>query len=376
MKIIGLIAEYNPFHYGHLYQIREIKKKFPNSIIIAIISPTFTQRGDVSVLNKWDKTKICLDNGIDIVLELPTMFAIQAADIFARESIKILAKFKIDTLVFGTENEDINKLKKIANIFSNNNFNDDVKKNLNLGLNYPTALSKTIKDKLGFTVDSPNDILSISYLKELKKYNIKPYNIKRNTNYHGNDIKGNITSATNIREMILNHNDIAPYIPGYNKDIIYNISKENLFPYLKYKILVNINKLDNYHLVNEGLENRIKKYVISATSWDKLSLNIKTKRYTYNKINRILLNILLDFTKEESKLNNSNYIRLLGFSQMGRNYLNKIKKKVNTPIITNYKKNLSPILDFEIRATYIYSLITDINLIELEYKSTPIIKKL
>ena len=112
MKVIGLIAEYNPFHNGHLYKINKIKELYPDSIIIAVVSSSFTQRGDISILNKWDKTNICLDNGIDIVIELPFVFATQSSDIFAKGAVQILEHLNIDTLVFGTESDDIEWLKK------------------------------------------------------------------------------------------------------------------------------------------------------------------------------------------------------------------------------------------------------------------------
>ena len=116
MKTIGLVAEYNPFHNGHLYQINKIKELYPDSTIIVVMSPTITQRGELSLINKWNKTKICLDNNIDIVVELPSIFAMQSADIFAKGAITILNKLNIDILVFGTEEKDLSKLKEVANL--------------------------------------------------------------------------------------------------------------------------------------------------------------------------------------------------------------------------------------------------------------------
>ena len=116
MHVIGIIAEYNPIHLGHIYQIKKTKEKFPNSIIILITNATFTQRGNVAILNKWDKTKLCLDNQIDIVIELPFAYATQSADIFASASLKILNELKIDTLIFGSESNNLNKLQDIIMI--------------------------------------------------------------------------------------------------------------------------------------------------------------------------------------------------------------------------------------------------------------------
>ena len=208
MKVIGLIAEYNPFHNGHLYQINKIKELYPESIIIAVVSSSFTQRGDISILNKWDKTNICLENGIDIVIELPFVYATQSSDIFGKGAVQILEKLKIDTIVFGTESEDIKWLKEVAELQLNNKEYDiRVKKYLDKGLNYPTSTNKAVFDLTGYKVENPNDLLALSYIKEIIKdnKNIDIINIKRTISYHGTDIKNNITSAPNIRNKYINN---------------------------------------------------------------------------------------------------------------------------------------------------------------------------
>ena len=376
MKVIGIIAEYNPFHNGHLYQINKIKELYPDFLLIGVISSSFTQRGDISLLNKWDKTKIALDNGLDVVLELPFVYATQSSDIFAKGALEILNKLKIDTLVFGTESENINRLKEVVNIQINSkDYNNKVKEYLDMGINYPTALNKALETFSNYKVETPNDLLALSYIKEIIKnnYNIEVVNIKRTTTYHGKDIKDNITSASNIRKLYLEEKDISNLIP-YNKNILYKISMNNYFNYLKYKIIVENNNLNKYQTVDEGIENRIIKSLNISHNYDELIQNIKTKRYTYNKISRMLLHILTSFTKEEANNLSIEYIRLLGFSIKGKKYLNNIKKNIDVPIITRYKKEISKILDIELRITNIYSLITNNNEIEKEYKNKPIIK--
>lgn len=378
MKKIGIIAEYNPFHLGHLYQINTIKELYPDSTIIAIISTNFTQRGDISILNKWDKTKICLDNGIDIVIELPTLYATQSADIFAYGALSILNKLKIDTLVFGTETDNINSLINLANIQTNNQKYDEiVKKYLDEGLNYPTAMSKALNDITNIKIDKPNDILALSYIKEIikNKYNITPIAIKRTNDYHSTEIKSNIINASLIRNLYKNNKDITPYIPKntdkyYYKNIDINLS----YNYLIYNIINNQEILNTYLTVDEGIENRILKSIYKSNNQEELINHIKTKRYTYNKINRMLTHILLNIKKEDN--NKEIYLRILGFNQKGRTYLNQIKKQIDIPIYTNYKPNQNKILDIEFKSTYIYSLLTnDKTLIEKEYKNKPIITK-
>lgn len=378
MQRIGLIAEYNPIHNGHIYQIKEIKRLYPDSIIILITNSYFTQRGDISIINKWDKTKIVIDNNIDLVIELPFPYATQSADIFAKGALKILNFLQIDTLVFGSESNDINKLKKLASTQLNNKkYDEKVKAYLNQGINYPTAMSNSLKDILGYTTSSPNDLLGISYIKEIirNNYKINTVSIKRTIDYHSKIASKKIASATLIRTLIREKKDITNYIPKYQTDYLYqNLSLESYFPYIKYKIITSKN-LAIYKTVDEGIENRINKVINSVNSWKELVEKIKNKRYTYNKVNRMLIHILTNFTKDESNNLNIDYIRVLGFSQKGRLYLNQIKKDLTVPLITNYKPNLSPLLDIEFRVAKIYSLPLNKNITEKEYKQPPIYKR-
>lgn len=379
-KIIGVIAEYNPFHLGHRYQIEKIKELYPDSIIIAIISTNFTQRGDISLLNKWNKATICLNEGIDLVIELPTLYATQSADIFAYGAISILNKFKIDTLVFGSETNDIDSFTALANIQINNpKYPELVKNYLSLGLNYPTAMSKALKELTNTKIDKPNDLLALSYIKEIIKnnYPITPISIKRTNDYHSNSLQNNtnIINASLIREMFLNNQDISPYIPNNTKELLYQyLSLNKAYTLLKYNIINNENNLSTYLDIEEGLDKRILKYLDTSHTWIDLVNNLKTKRYTYNKINRTLLHLLLNIKKEDNT--KEIYLRVLGFNNKGREYLKKLKKDTNLDIFTSYRKNKSPLLDLEYHSTYIYSLITDdSSLIKREYQSKPIILK-
>ena len=376
MNVIGIIAEYNPFHLGHLYQINKIKEMYKDSIIIAIVSSSFTQRGDVSILNKWDKARIALDNGIDLVIELPYFYAGQSSDIFAKGAVTILNYLGIDTLVFGMESDDINNLKLTADIQLNDkNYNNIVKEYLSNGYNYPTALSKAIKDILNLDIYLPNDLLALSYIKQVKliNNNINVIGIKRTNDYHSKEITSNIVNASLIREQFKNNLDISNYIPSYDTNKLYNVSVNDFYPLLKYQILNNINNLDKFLTVDEGIDNRIKKYIKNSNNWNELVNNIKTKRYTYNKINRMLMHILFNLTKNESKNIVIDYVRVLGFNSKGRSYLNKIKKNKDINIVTNYKDGISKLFDLENRVNNIYAIIVDNKLIYEEYSHNPII---
>lgn len=368
MQKIGIIAEYNPFHNGHLYQIEKIKEKYKDSLIIVVLTSSFNQRGNISILTKEEKTKICLENNIDLIIELPTYFTVQSADVFAYAGVKLLNELNVDFISFGSESNDLDKLMKIANTQINNKkFNKLVKENLNLGINYPTALNNALKTLTGYEVNEPNDLLGVSYLKEIIKndYKIKPLLIKRTNTYKDVNSNEEIISSNNIREKLNNNLDIKKYVPtstyNYLKDFKIN---NKYFDYLKYKIISEEN-LSIYKTVDEGIDSRIKSVITSSNSLEELINNIKTKRYTYNKISRMLTHILLGIKKDDDY--NLEYIRILGFNNKGKNYLKEIKNKTNLKILTKYKKGFK-LLEFESRVTNIYNLITSNTLEDYKYK--------
>lgn len=378
-KIIGIIAEYNPFHLGHIYQINEIKKIYPNSTIIVIISPSFTQRGDISILNKYDKTSICLENNIDLVVELPYPYATQSSDIFAKGAIEILNKLRVDTLVFGSESNDLNTLSFLADISNNDiNYHNKVKEYLDHGYNYPTAMSKALYDITNVFVNTPNDLLGLSYLKVINKYNynITPLSIKRTNNYHSNTLtNSNIVNASLIRKLYNEDSDVSNYIVTNSLDKLVKIDYNYLYSLLKFQIINNINNLNEFQTVEEGIENRIRKYIYKSDTWEELVKNLKSKRYTYNRINRMLIHILNNYKKRDNDTINIDYIRVLGFNSKGRKHLNSVKKDIDIKLISNYKPNISKLLDLEFKITCNYAIIVkDNELLMKEFSSYPIRK--
>lgn len=376
-NIIGIVVEYNPFHNGHLYQINKIKELYKDSLIIVCMSSSFTQRGELSILNKWDKTNIALNHDVDIVIELPYIYSTESSDIFAKYAIKLLNQLKIDTLIFGSERDNIDDIINNAKIqLYNKDFDIKVKEYLDNGINYPTALNNALKDLNGSIINTPNDLLALSYIKEVlnNNYNIEIKSIKRTNDYHDIESTEDIVSASNIRNKLLNNIDIKDNVPN---DVYKLLKGKNLdnkyFEYLKYKVLSEDN-LDKYLDVDEGLNTRIKSVINKSNTLEELIQNIKTKRYTYNKISRMLNHILCSLTKEEIKsIKDLEYIRILGFSNKGQNYLNSIKKNIDLPILNKYDTNKYKTLDIEKRVTDIYSIIyEDIN--ELEIKNKPIKK--
>ncbi len=359
---IGIICEYNPFHNGHIYHLNKIKELYKDEEIILVLSGNYTQRGIISIIEKFDKASIALSYGVDLVVELPFNFSTQSSDFFAKGSLQILNKLKCNKLIFGSESNDIEVLKELANIQLNNKKYDSiVKEELDKGINSPTAMSNALKTITNKTVNKANDLLALSYIKEIirNKYDIEPISIKRTNDYNSKELTGNIDSATAIREALMNNKDISKSVPKEVPKLINKFDKDKYFNYLKYKILSD-KDLSIYQTVDEGLENRLKKVVMESNNLDELLKNIKSKRYTHNKLNRMFTHIICSYTKEENKKKQDiEYLRILGLSNKGKKYLNKIKKDIDIPIITNINKTNIDLLELELRVDNIYNLILD-----------------
>ncbi len=375
-KVVGIVAEYNPFHNGHKYQIEKIREKYKDATIIVVCSSSFTQRGDTSILNKFDKAKVALNNGVNLVVELPYVYSTQSSDIFASAAIKILNYLKVDTICFGTERDSIDEIKKCADTQLNNpEYDKIVKEQLDLGVNYPTALNKALKKLIGIEITEPNDLLALSYIKEIikNKYNIEIFSIKRTNDFH--DINSNemIVSASNIRNKLINNIDIKDKVPNDVYKILKNIKFNNkYFEFLKYKINSE-SDLEKYLDVDEGLSTRIRNSIDKSNSLDELIQNIKTKRYTYNKISRMLNHILCSFTKDErDKTKDIEYIRILGFDEVGQKHLNSIKDNMDIKILNKFDTSYKA-LEIEKRVSGIYSMIIS-DIMDKEIKNIPVKK--
>ena len=342
--MVGIICEYNPIHNGHLYHLKKVKEMFPNEVITLVLIGNFVNRGEVSVINKWDKTKLALQYGIDLIVELPFTFATQSADIYAYGAISILDNLKCDYLVFGSESNDIDTLYKIADT------NVNIKKLLKQGYNYPKAIDIALKEKINISINTPNDLLGISYIKAIQNLNskIKPITIKRTNDYHDINTNNKISSATSIRNLIYKNKDISKYVP--NDKYIKNINLNNFYLIIKHKIMTE--DLTKYQDIDVSLNSLLKKNILKSNNVEELIDNVKHKNYTYNRIKRCLVHILCCLDKKDYKLE---YIRILGFNKKGRQYLNKIKKEVKLPLLTKST-------EYELLVDNIYNLISkDIN---------------
>lgn len=361
MNAIGIIAEYNPFTNGHLYHLNSIKEKYPEHAIILIMSGNFTQRGIPTIIDKFKRTEIALKLGVDLVIELPYPFATEAADFFAYGAITLLENLNVEKIVFGSESNNTDDLELIAKTqIDNNELDKLVKIYSKLGYNYPTALSQSIFDLTGKKITTPNDLLGVSYIKTILKnnYKIKYETIKRTNDYH----KG-IDSATSIRELLKKNDDVKDFIPELELDYLHDFHFiDDYFDILKYKIITE-NDLSIYQTVDEGIDKLLKKEITNAKNIDDFIKLIKSKRYTYNKITRMLNHILCNFTKEKAKsFKEIKYIRILGLNKTGKTYLNTIKKDITIPLISKLLREKDDMLEFELETTKIYDITSNNNL--------------
>lgn len=374
MKIAGIIAEYNPFHLGHKYQLEKIKEK--NLYTIAIISSSFTQRGTPSIINKFDKTEIALANGVDLVLELPVVFSTQSAEIFSKGAITILNSLGIiNYLYFGSE-DDICKLKNISDkLEDNSQYIKEKINNFSKKYSFIQAREKSFyflsKEEIEI-IKKPNNILAIEYIKALKqiKSKIEPMSIiRKSVEHNSTNIVSNYTSASNIRKHIVNNEfeKIKNTVPEYSKHIIEN-SKPNVlnnyFDMFKYKILSEKINYSKYVDFEEGLDNRFFKFLDNKNIEDFIS-NVSSKRYTKSRISRLITSILLDIDRELIENSyNSNYVRILGCNEKGFEILKLLKEKnINYidkfKIDDNFNLSTKNILTKEILATNMYNIMVD-----------------
>ena len=372
MASVGIIAEYNPLHNGHIYQIQEIKKRYPNDTIIIAMSGNFTQRGEPAIINKWSRAQLAIEAGADLVVEIPYHFATQSADYFSYAGITLLEQLKVEKLIFGSESNNLDSITEIAKAeLKDDNFDKLVKIYSKFGYNYPTALSLALKDLTGKIIDTPNDILGITYIKTILKYKykIKPESIKRINNYNNKELTGKLSSATALREKIDNLDKIKETVPDptlkqLTKETLHK--KEDYFKFLKYKIITE-QHLEQYHLVEKDLAVKLKKEILCVSSYEELIQKVKSKHQTYSKISRALLQILCNYKKEDAQKNQQlAYIRLLAFNTKGKEYLNRYKKEITLPIISKISKNKNKMLELELNTTKIYTL--PYNNSEQEYK--------
>ena len=362
MKTLGIVTEYNPFHQGHAYMIERAKRKADADRVVVVMSGSFVQRGEPALFDKWTRTEAALKNGVDLVLELPVLFAAANAESFARASIRILQESGIvDTLAFGSESGDLAAMQEAAKLMTNETeeFQRLLHEKLDEGLSYPTARAQalaTISQISSDILSRPNHILGLEYLKALDYYSstMEPLTIQRKGDYDSDSFpaKG-FASAAAIRKALIaeNSTEAMAQLPENTQDL-YNkalslgtapVTWQGLAPALQYKLRVTSPEvLREIAEVTEGLENRILRGIESCYGIYDLIDFIKTKRYTRTKIQRILLHTLLDIREAEIPyylgLPRMPYLRVLGFRKEDSGILADLTEHAKAPVLTNLKK--------------------------------------
>lgn len=389
-KVLGIIAEYNPFHNGHLFHLEESKKQTGSTYTVAIMSGNFAQRGNTSIIDKWSKAEIALHCGVDLVVELPVLYSISSAENFADGAIKILDALKVvDYISFGAETNDISILQPLADVLYHEPkaYKTMLSHELKKGLSFPKARENAVLmylndiRKYANVLSSPNNILGIEYLKALRKYrsSIQPIAIHRaTTGYNDLTYTSNMASSTAIRNIIKNNGfDILRNLipaPSYSI-LVNNIKQGHIVPDLstfEKQIIYNLRKMDiteisNLPDVSEGLEFALKNAANSCNTLNEFLNIISSKRYTSTRIQRILLYSLLGITKKDMELSKKivPYIRVLATNKRGKFLISEIlKANPKLEIVTSVKryldsnpnKNYQLMLDKDIWATNVYTL--------------------
>lgn len=398
MKIAGLVVEYNPFHNGHLHHLKRSMELTNATHSIAVMSGNFLQRGEPALFDKFIRAEIAVSNGVDLVVELPTLFACQSAEFFAHGAVSLLNSLNcIDSICFGSEEGNIDLLLEISKILIDepDEFKSILKEKLDEGILFATARSTALyeyisrnnilnlkEEKLHGILSSSNNILGIEYIKSLLKHksSIAPYTITRiQSSYNSNTISSNICSATAIRESLRKGNSLSEISSVIPLETLNLISKhidngfnpmfdEFYFDVIRELVARDFDKLSDYFDISEGIENKIYKSIFLTSNLSELQQSIKSKRYTLTKVKRMLNNILLGITKEDMNLvkdiNKLPYIRVLAFNDKGREILKKIKLNSDIIIINKFSNinfNNDPIFEtlikYDIKSTNIYNLL-------------------
>ena len=400
MKAVGIIVEYNPFHNGHLHHIQKAKELSDADIVIAVMSGPFLQRGEPALVSKWHRAEMALSGGVDIVIELPYAFSVQHATIFAQGAVQLLDSLHCEAVCFGSESGVIESFINAYQILTKNKaiFDDNIKRHLQEGYSYPKAMScafmeMTSNDNNIADLTMPNNILGFEYVKAVlsKHLPMELYTIERiKANYHDPHFTSDtIASATSIRKEIIEQhslNTISPFVntttlkilEGYKQTFSIFHQWENYWPYLKFRLTqMSPSELQSIYEVEEGIENRILAVCQKANSFQEFISMLKTKRYTWTRLQRICVHILTNTKKDEMYTNETPaYMRLLGSSKKGRCYLKEHKKTFKLPLISKLSSFSHQQIDLDVRAASIYALGTlpakQQELSAMEYSQVPI----
>ncbi len=375
MHAVGLVTEYNPFHNGHIYHIEQAKKITNADVVIAVMSGNFTQRGEPSILDKWQRTRAALKNGVDLVVELPIFMAVQPSHRFATGALQLLNDLQVPDVVFGAEHPswDFSKL-----VMAEQHFNEESFEQFNA--TYATQFNQQLNELTGHQLTDPNDILAFAYYKAAleNSYPIALHPINRlGSQYHDQRITGTIASASAIRRAVELHEAIDQVAPAATVTALAKLRKlpnwEQLYPLLRnFLIQTPVESLHQIYQMAEGLEYRYREAAERELTFSGFIHHVKTKRYTYSRLLRVCLYAVMEITNSQiAQANVHPYLHVLGFTERGQEYLHQVKKQVEYPLLTKIGQDEHDgLVNLDYRAGKLYQMFTDV---EQDVKHAPII---
>ncbi|ARD49199.1 nucleotidyltransferase [Sporosarcina sp. P33] len=373
MIATGIVVEYNPFHNGHLFHLNEAKKQTGADVIIAVMSGHFLQRGEPAIVDKWTRTRMALAGGADLVIELPYAFSAAHAPLFAKGAAEILDALHCSSVCFGSEEGAIEPFTNSLELMDTNKtlYEQTIKNAMQEGISYPNAL-RIAYDEISHNANGPladlsepNNILGFHYMRAISEIQsgMKPVTIERTgTHYHDAALPaGSIASATGIRKEIFTGNSaqVEPFMPEASYQLLTGqpqMSWNHFYPLLRYTILrEGPERLADIADVTEGIEYSFCRSAREHTAFLGFMQSVKSKRYTWTRIQRMLVHILTGYRKSDrAQITRPSYLRLLGMSATGRTYLRTVKKQLPLPVISRAASHTDHSLLMDIKSTDIY----------------------
>ncbi|AJD90893.1 hypothetical protein JMA_15760 [Jeotgalibacillus malaysiensis] len=398
MRACGVVVEYNPFHNGHHLHVKQSRKESGRDVVIAVMSGNFLQRGEPALCPKRERAEMALCGGVDIVFELPYHFAVQHASIFAEGAVKLLDAAGCDSFCFGSESGQIepfiNQLVLEKKDFKQ--LQQTIHEQMQLGNSYPAAAAESYRllfgDASGLDLSKPNNMLGYQYIRAADQFSdMTPYTIQRiSSDYHDQSLDQSfISSATSIRKKIFEENleAVSGHLPKDSCRVLSKFSQdshflnwEHFWPYLQHMLITSSpQELQTYYEVEEGIEYRLIEAALKSPSFDTFMQHVKTKRYTWTRIQRMLTHLITRTTREEIKQHKEpEYLRLLGMSRKGREYLSRYKKDFKLPVISNLNQQHHDLCAIDIRASKSYAMgfsdpLKRINMLTKDFTAPPVI---
>ncbi|MHC5267956.1 nucleotidyltransferase [Enterococcus sp. LJL98] len=385
MKACGLVVEYNPFHNGHRYHAKKAREVSQAEVVVAVMSGNFLQRGEPAILDKWRRAEAALENGVDLVVELPIEWAVQSADFFAEGAIALLQALACESFCFGTDRETPFDYATFGKFVRANQADIDryFQENHQKNQSYPEKMAQTLGHFFPEApiLEGPNHLLGMSYSIANAHYPqpMRMHPIQRiQAAYHSEEIRGEIASATAIRRGVAENAKIADVVPLKTaKDLEdYQVTWQDFWPFLRYQLKVMpLKKMREIYQMVEGLEYRLKEAAKTADDFETFIQTVKTKRYSQARLQRLCTYVLLGITQEEVHgAWDKKHLSVLGMNEKGKAYLKQIKKSCPYPILSRIGKKEGQTYDLTVRCDTIYALAND-QIFEQNYGRSPIIKK-